>query len=442
MADRYWRGGSGTWDGANTANWSSSSGGAGGASVPSPTDRAFFDSNSGTGTVTIGSSAACQVLFVNTSSNSLSMGGASAIQIYQSANLISGAGTFTNLAFNFLVNGVSGACSFHKQIGSISSSFGAGTTFNFNSDVLATNTISVVTSTNGSFGNTSIFLNGYKLQSTTANIVLNAGAYNNGTATISCASAPITAVNGQISITTSGSASIAGGVRNIGTTQAPTLYVECFSGGQGVITFDGAAYGFNGVTITNSSAVGGIGMSSVFAELNGASVTLTNNSTGTLAVNGNIFVNGNLTLGSNVTAQTIFQLGNGARTLTINGTAAALTLTSQGGFSGNSVTLTGSGSVGTMTISSPYTTVNFNSNFTTTTLNASGSSPGSLNITGLSSPRTLTATSYTLSNVRWTNITAAGTIPFTGTGFVDGGGNTNIQFVLPQYAGLFFGSNF
>jgi hypothetical protein len=37
MADRYWVGGTGTWDGTSTANWAASSGGGSGASVP--TDR-------------------------------------------------------------------------------------------------------------------------------------------------------------------------------------------------------------------------------------------------------------------------------------------------------------------------------------------------------------------------------------------------------------------
>jgi hypothetical protein len=50
---RYWVGGTGTWDGTNTTNWASSSGGAGGASVPDSTKNAFFDANSGGGTVTL-----------------------------------------------------------------------------------------------------------------------------------------------------------------------------------------------------------------------------------------------------------------------------------------------------------------------------------------------------------------------------------------------------
>ena len=46
MADRYWVLGTGTWSSTNTANWSTSSGGAGGASVPTAADNVFFDANS------------------------------------------------------------------------------------------------------------------------------------------------------------------------------------------------------------------------------------------------------------------------------------------------------------------------------------------------------------------------------------------------------------
>ena len=48
MANRYWVAGTGTnyWTDAGTANWSASSGGAGGASVPTSADDVFFDANS------------------------------------------------------------------------------------------------------------------------------------------------------------------------------------------------------------------------------------------------------------------------------------------------------------------------------------------------------------------------------------------------------------
>lgn len=53
MANRYWVGGTGTWNTTNTTNWSATSGGAGGASVPVAVDAVFFDANSGGGTVTL-----------------------------------------------------------------------------------------------------------------------------------------------------------------------------------------------------------------------------------------------------------------------------------------------------------------------------------------------------------------------------------------------------
>ena len=56
MANRYWVGGSGAWNNSNTTNWSTSSGGSGGASIPGSTDTAIFDASSGGGTVTVESS--------------------------------------------------------------------------------------------------------------------------------------------------------------------------------------------------------------------------------------------------------------------------------------------------------------------------------------------------------------------------------------------------
>ena len=52
MADRYWVGGTTSWDGTAGTKWATTSGGAGGASVPTTADDVFF-SNLSTGTVTI-----------------------------------------------------------------------------------------------------------------------------------------------------------------------------------------------------------------------------------------------------------------------------------------------------------------------------------------------------------------------------------------------------
>lgn len=53
MAVYFWVGGSGTWNATNTANWSLTSGGPGGAGFPIATDETRFDANSGTNSDTV-----------------------------------------------------------------------------------------------------------------------------------------------------------------------------------------------------------------------------------------------------------------------------------------------------------------------------------------------------------------------------------------------------
>lgn len=63
MADRYWVGGTGTWDASDTSHWSATDGGASGASVPvQPTDDVYFTAASGGGTVTLGASVECHAV--------------------------------------------------------------------------------------------------------------------------------------------------------------------------------------------------------------------------------------------------------------------------------------------------------------------------------------------------------------------------------------------
>jgi hypothetical protein len=52
MADRYWVGGTASWDGTAGTKWATTSGGAGGAAIPSASDDVFF-TNLSTGTCTI-----------------------------------------------------------------------------------------------------------------------------------------------------------------------------------------------------------------------------------------------------------------------------------------------------------------------------------------------------------------------------------------------------
>jgi hypothetical protein len=53
MANRFWVGGTGTWDSSDTTHWASSSNGAGGQSVPIAGDNVTIDASSGAGTITV-----------------------------------------------------------------------------------------------------------------------------------------------------------------------------------------------------------------------------------------------------------------------------------------------------------------------------------------------------------------------------------------------------
>ncbi|MEI7757663.1 MAG: hypothetical protein WCI80_01330 [Bacteroidota bacterium] len=88
MANRYWVGGTGTWDTTTTTNWSATSGGAGGASVPATTDQVIFDSLSnqaGSGaSYTCTRTATTAVLGINMdnpSAGTLTFAGSAAISI-------------------------------------------------------------------------------------------------------------------------------------------------------------------------------------------------------------------------------------------------------------------------------------------------------------------------------------------------------------------------
>lgn len=84
MASRYWVG-SGTWNATNTANWSTTSGGAGGASVPTSADIVYFNASSGSNnTVEAGYDAACASINMTGYTGKLVCGTGASISIYGS----------------------------------------------------------------------------------------------------------------------------------------------------------------------------------------------------------------------------------------------------------------------------------------------------------------------------------------------------------------------
>lgn len=81
MANRFWVGGAGTWNNTLTTNWASFSGGPGGASFPTVADDVYFDVNSGTGLITLGTSVNVRNFNVEDTDSGLYISGSSNITI-------------------------------------------------------------------------------------------------------------------------------------------------------------------------------------------------------------------------------------------------------------------------------------------------------------------------------------------------------------------------
>lgn len=102
MANRYWRGGSGTW-GTATTNWSATDGGAGGASVPTAADDVFVTSLSGSPTITVSGARVCKSLTTTGATCTIASTGTLTIS---GGMTLSSTTTWTNTgALAFLVSG-------------------------------------------------------------------------------------------------------------------------------------------------------------------------------------------------------------------------------------------------------------------------------------------------------------------------------------------------
>lgn len=99
MADRYWVGGTGTWNSTSTTNWASTSGGSPGASAPTTSDNVFFDSASGSNfRVTVATLGSCLNLAVVSGVNNMTLAGSAPMTI-------SGDVTFPSSGFSTTYSG-------------------------------------------------------------------------------------------------------------------------------------------------------------------------------------------------------------------------------------------------------------------------------------------------------------------------------------------------
>jgi len=108
-ASRYWVLGTANWDASTTTNWSASSGGAGGASVPTSSDDVHFDAGSNTSnaayTCTVTATANCNGLKFDAKpgdglGGTVTWAGSSALNVYGSLLLLSGMTRTYNGALN------------------------------------------------------------------------------------------------------------------------------------------------------------------------------------------------------------------------------------------------------------------------------------------------------------------------------------------------------
>lgn len=122
MANRYWVGGTGTWNTTSTTGWSASSGGSSGASVPTAADSVFFDQAS-TYTVTMTGALACLDITVSAGTVTFATGTGPTLAVSGTMSLKSG--TVWNSTGTITFNATSG-----KNITTNGVTISGGVTFN------------------------------------------------------------------------------------------------------------------------------------------------------------------------------------------------------------------------------------------------------------------------------------------------------------------------
>jgi hypothetical protein len=272
MANRYWVGGSGTWDATTTTNWSATSGGAGGASAPTSADNVIFNSasNATLYTVTVGTNAACLDLTAAgpASGNvTFSLGATAVINCYGSFTLPATGLTWTvtlGAIVNFLATSTGKTVTTNGvSLGATALTFnGVGGGWTLGSAITTTNRITV---TNGTFdtssvGNYSVTVStglvtpaGTKTINLNASTVTTSGStplsfvtagltFNAGTSTINCSGTsptnfggdgPITFYNVSFTSTALGTATITGA-----NTYNNLTFAARAAAGLGIVTFD------------------------------------------------------------------------------------------------------------------------------------------------------------------------------------------------------------
>jgi hypothetical protein len=329
MATYYWVGGSGNWDATTTTNWASSSGGAGGAGVPTSVDDVIFDAGSNTGTnpftvtVTGTSSAPAVCNDFSTGGAGGALDGAMTLSLGATA-VLDCYGSLTLPATNFTWSGTNGAVL----------NFRATTT----GKSITTNGVSITLTQLRFDGVGGEWILGSALTltvNTSASIDLLRGTFRTGNYNITSSSGGIRLnATGDARAMYLGSSTITlANTSAVWNTQSPTTNLT-FDAGTSTITtatasptFTGGGLTFYNVSFTSAaSGTTTINGANTFNNLSQTSRSATGLRSVTFSANQTI--NGTLTLGAANTAirrvRVFSDVVGTPRTITLNGTLAAL----------------------------------------------------------------------------------------------------------------------
>lgn len=393
MADRYWVGGTAAWDGTAGTKWATSSGGLGGASVPTSADDVFF-TNLSTGTCTI-STGNTGAKSINCTGFTGTIAGTAAITVSGSVTLVAGmtytyTGTLTINAASTLTSGgkAHGSITFNASGSTLTlgdaCTLGSANTFTLTAGTIALNgftlTTGIFSSSNSNtraitFGSQNIVLVG-TTAGTTALAMATASNFT-WTGTGAFARSMIGTATFQFGSTSGGTESNAPNISLIGGAATLTItsgsYFKNFSAPSGTngSTLSGSAFFAGNVTLSNtgfttaytgfnptfitSGTLTSAGRTLGNVTVNGAGATLTladaltlgttNTFTltqGTLDLNGNTLSTGIFSSSNSNTRSITFGSANialtsttAATTVLAMATATGFTWTGTGGFTRN-----------------------------------------------------------------------------------------------------------
>lgn len=428
MANRYWVGGTGTWNASNTANWSATSGGAGGASVPGAADAVIFDTASGSGNYTVTVSSPPAVVSVTQSNPT----GGTVNVSFSSGLTTSGAYTLNSGTMTLNNNAISPSTFSATSTATSVIDFGSTGAINVTA---VSGTVLTLTSASLTYPNPSNYvLTGAQTGATarTVNVQgVNTGNYpnitvSNGTATLAAGNGVIIAANQSGtnavgSITTTSGYTGPVNITSWSTNRTLQIYgsINLNSATTGLyLVGDNAGNGNNPVMIASSGTTTSLTVPcNIITSGAGNTLVLQPATTG--------IINVNVTSAASAAAFTM----NGTGTITISAIRSATTTISSGttnlSASGGTVSLgTTSQSGGTVNVTAPATasssgnnagytisagTLNVNNTtlttavFTATSGGATSidfSSTGAINITATTS---LTVLGLTATNVTYPN---------------------------------------